>query len=252
MLACLPYVKSRGVRAVPWRQSNLRAGGLLFIESETKSEPDSTRPLTEVKSKSPDGYSLGSTPLTFSGSAYIDDTSSSLRVHTVWLRQYPEIGVKEVILKDKHKFWRLKRYVGQIGSRKVPDPFFSRRCVFRWCHWVGMYQQLYKSWIHRRNLCNSPHHRLRLRTHKYSWEHYPKNTTSTCGEETAQSKHETEMSRWARNAGDTGQMEDSKNCYGLLGSTFPFGKPRNVCFGAWSYSFRENGESGDSKACTWF
>lgn len=83
----------------------------------------------------------------------------------------------------------------------------------------------------RANLCNSPHHRLKLRTHKYSWEHYPKNTTNTCGEETAQSKHETEMSRWARNAGDTGQMEDSKNCYELLGSTFPFGKARSVCFG---------------------
>lgn len=228
MLACLVYVTSRGVRAVPWRQSNLGAGGRLFIESK----PDSTRPLTEVKSKRPDGYSLGSTPLTFSSAVSVEDTSSSLLVHTLWLRQCPELSVKDLILKDKQMFRQLKKYVGQTGSSKVPDSFFSLCCVFS----AGVSERectssSFKSWIHRQNLCNSPHHRLKLRTHKYSWEHYPKNTTNTCGEETAQSKHETEMSRWARNTGDTGQMEDSKNCYGLLGSTFPFGKPRNVCFG---------------------
>lgn len=133
ILLCLAYVTSRGVRAVPWRQSNLRAGGRLFIESDTKSELNSTRPLTEVKSKSPGGFSLGSTPLTFSSSASVDDTSSSLLVHTVWMRKCPEMEVKEFVLKAKQKFRQLKRYVGQIGSRIVPDPFFILRCVFRWC-----------------------------------------------------------------------------------------------------------------------
>lgn len=63
MLVCLVYVTTRGGRVVPWRQAHYRAGGRLFIESDAH-EPTGTHPLAEVKSKRPDGYSLGGTPLT--------------------------------------------------------------------------------------------------------------------------------------------------------------------------------------------